>query len=118
MPPSNETETDGLAVAVVLTLELAKIARVLVRLDHVARFIVNANHSIIRPAEKLRVADCVTDRIRLGYHNRPNRNKLSVIVRVKYWQIIADNLSKVGWSWGCVSAVDSHCRGRTTSLFT
>jgi hypothetical protein len=30
---------------------------------------------------------------------------------VKYWEIIADNLSKAGWSWGCVSAVDS--RGRT-----
>jgi hypothetical protein len=29
---------------------------------------------------------------------------------VKYWEIIADNLSKAGWSWGCVSAVDS--RGR------
>jgi hypothetical protein len=47
MPPSNETETDGLAVAVVLTLELAKIASVLVRLDHVASFIVNANHSMM-----------------------------------------------------------------------
>ena len=32
-------------------------------------------------------------------------------VRVKYWEIIADNLSRAGWSWGCVSAVDS--RGRT-----
>jgi hypothetical protein len=21
----------------------------------------------------------------------------------KYWEIIADNLSKAGWSWGCVS---------------
>jgi hypothetical protein len=31
--------------------------------------------------------------------------------RVKYWEIIADSLSKAGWSWGCVSAVDS--RGRT-----
>jgi hypothetical protein len=30
---------------------------------------------------------------------------------VKYWEIIADNLSKAGWSWGCVSAVDSN--GRT-----
>jgi len=29
----------------------------------------------------------------------------------KYWEIIADNLSKAGWSWGCVSGVDS-C-GRT-----
>ena len=30
---------------------------------------------------------------------------------MKYWEIIADNLSKAGWSWGCVSAVDS--KGRT-----
>jgi len=29
---------------------------------------------------------------------------------VRYWEIIADNLSKRGWSWGCVSAVDSHGR--------
>jgi hypothetical protein len=26
---------------------------------------------------------------------------------IKHWEIIADNLSKAGWSWGCVSAVDS-----------
>src|SRR5438094_7844465 len=31
--------------------------------------------------------------------------------RVKYWEIIADNLSKAGWSWGCVSALD--LQGRT-----
>jgi hypothetical protein len=31
---------------------------------------------------------------------------------VKYWELIADNLSKAGWSWGCVSALD--CNGRTT----
>jgi hypothetical protein len=30
---------------------------------------------------------------------------------VKYWEIIADNPSKSGWSWGCVSAIDSN--GRT-----
>ena len=30
---------------------------------------------------------------------------------MKSWEIIADNLSKAGWSWGCVSAVDSE--GRT-----
>jgi hypothetical protein len=30
---------------------------------------------------------------------------------MEYWEIIAHNLSKTGWSWGCVSAVDS--RGRT-----
>ena len=32
--------------------------------------------------------------------------------RVKrYWEIIADNLSKRGWSWGCLAAVD--LQGRT-----
>jgi hypothetical protein len=30
---------------------------------------------------------------------------------VKDWEIIADNLSKAGWSWGCVSALDAN--GRT-----
>jgi hypothetical protein len=27
------------------------------------------------------------------------------------WELIADNLSKAGFSWGCASAIDSH--GRT-----
>jgi hypothetical protein len=30
---------------------------------------------------------------------------------VRYWEIIADNLSKAGRSWGYVSALD--CKGRT-----
>jgi hypothetical protein len=30
---------------------------------------------------------------------------------MKYWEISADNLSKPGFSWGCVSAIDSN--GRT-----
>ena len=30
---------------------------------------------------------------------------------MKYWEIIADNLSKAGWSWGVVAAID--CQGRT-----
>jgi hypothetical protein len=30
---------------------------------------------------------------------------------MKYWEIIADNLSKAGWSWGSLSAVDRE--GRT-----
>jgi hypothetical protein len=37
--------------------------------------------------------------------------KRDTIHRVKYWETIADNLSKAGWSWGCVSAIDS--KGRT-----
>jgi hypothetical protein len=28
--------------------------------------------------------------------------------RVKFWEVIADNLSKAGWSWGCVATVDSN----------
>jgi hypothetical protein len=31
-----------------------------------------------------------------------------------HWEIIANNLSKAGWSWGCVSAIDSS--GRTISI--
>ena len=30
---------------------------------------------------------------------------------MKSWEVIADNLSKAGWSWGYVSALDS--QGRT-----
>jgi len=33
---------------------------------------------------------------------------------MNYWEIIADNLSKAAFSWGCVSAVDSG--GRTILL--
>ena len=29
----------------------------------------------------------------------------------RYWELIADNLSKAGFSWGCVATVDAH--GRT-----
>jgi hypothetical protein len=39
------------------------------------------------------------------------RTKAAESSPVKYWEIIADNLSKAGWSWGCVSAVDAE--GRT-----
>jgi hypothetical protein len=30
---------------------------------------------------------------------------------MRYWEMIADNLSKAGWSWGCFSAINSN--GRT-----
>jgi len=33
---------------------------------------------------------------------------------VKDWEIIADNLSKAGWSFGCVSALD--LEGRTICI--
>jgi hypothetical protein len=37
--------------------------------------------------------------------------KSGLTSRLPCWEIIADNLSKAGWSWGCVSALDSE--GRT-----
>jgi len=30
---------------------------------------------------------------------------------MKYWEIISDNLSRAGWSWGCIPTVDRE--GRT-----
>ena len=47
-------------------LPLFEIARVFVRYYHVASFIVNANHSIMRAAAKLRVVNCVADRVWLS----------------------------------------------------
>jgi hypothetical protein len=41
----------------------------------------------------------ITLSLACGEQKRHNR-------RVKYWETIADNLSKAGWSWGYVSAVD------------
>jgi hypothetical protein len=38
------------------------------------------------------------------------RKGATLDTRLKYWEIIADNLSKAGWSWGCVSAIDSNGR--------
>ena len=35
----------------------------------------------------------------------------------RYWEIVADNLSKAGWSWGYVSAIDSE-RGEQSGLLT
>jgi len=33
----------------------------------------------------------------------------------RYWEIVADNLSKAGWSWGYVLAIDSE-RGEQSGL--
>jgi hypothetical protein len=44
-------------------------------------------------------------KIRLG-----NYHVLEQIERMEHWEIIADNLSKAGWSWGCVEAIDRDVR--------
>jgi hypothetical protein len=56
---------------------LFELAGLLVRVDHVARLIVNANHSIMRAAEKLRVPDCVRDCIRLAVPQATERGSKS-----------------------------------------
>jgi hypothetical protein len=38
-------------------------------------------------------------------------NVIARVVAPEYWENVADNLSKAGWSLGCVSAIDSN--GRT-----
>jgi hypothetical protein len=49
-------------------------------------------------------------RFRLNHAASMDSRPASTINR-KYWEIIADRVGKGGWSWGCVSAVDSN--GRT-----
>jgi hypothetical protein len=44
-------------------------------------------------------------------HCRVERKTGRIRFVKRYWEIIADNLSRAGWSWGCVSAIDSN--GRT-----
>jgi hypothetical protein len=49
----------------------------------------------------------------MARHRKANQTE-QLSFRVKYWQIIADNLIKAGFSWGCSSESDS--TGRT--IFT
>jgi len=65
VPVSSETE-DKFEDAMEKTASspLPEIARVLVRLDHVASFIVNANHGFVRPAVMQRIPNYVVDRVR------------------------------------------------------
>ncbi|PYL09933.1 MAG: hypothetical protein DME33_02755 [Verrucomicrobia bacterium] len=51
---------------------------------------------------EIHIASLVNGTFRVLRHGNDRRFS----IRVKYWEIIADNLSKAGWSWGCVSAMD------------
>jgi len=44
--------------------------------------------------------------------SKPTDIIMSAIARnwMKNWEVIADNLSKAGWGWGCVSTIDSNGR--------
>src|SRR5439155_26505267 len=43
-------------------------------------------------------------------HCRVERKRGRIRCVKRYWEIITDNLSKAGWSGGCVAAVDSDGR--------
>ena len=47
----------------------------------------------------------------IAFWRCPVESKKGRILPVKYWELVADKLSKAGWSLGWVSAVDS--KGRT-----
>jgi hypothetical protein len=47
---------------------------------------------------------------KLGMSDRNRDNLLVGEPPKRVQEIVADNLSKAGWSWGCVSAVDSSRR--------
>jgi hypothetical protein len=42
--------------------------------------------------------------LRCSNTNRLNGEavKRVIFLAMKYWEIIADNITKAGWSWGCV----------------
>jgi len=54
-------------------------------------------------------AKMIKNRIRITVVACPvnNNSLIWVTWRMTYSEIIADNLNKAGWSWGCVSALDS-----------
>jgi hypothetical protein len=73
VPVSSETE-DKFEDAMEKTASspLPEIARLLVRVDHVASIIINADHSIMGTAVKLGKADGLLIAFGPAYHSRPN----------------------------------------------
>ena len=69
---------------------LFELARVLVRLDDVASFIINVNHCVVRTAQKLGVVDCTADCVWLAvpqpteWQHVGNEIKAAMI-----WKIVA-----------------------------
>jgi hypothetical protein len=53
------------------------------------------------------VVACIIATVHVSLCRCDVAHKTGRIRRVKRdWEIIADNLSKAGWSWGCVAALD------------
>ena len=59
-----------LSLGIIMLSKLVAIASVFVCFYHVASFIVNANHSIMRTAVKLCVVDCIADCVLLAIPQR------------------------------------------------
>jgi hypothetical protein len=55
-------------------------------------------------AAMMSVVAAVIDPVHIIFGIPVWRAKRAESRRVKYWEIIGDNLSEAGWSWGCVSA--------------
>ena len=71
-----------------------EVASVLVRLDHVAGIIVNANRCALRPTVELRIYDCVLDCVRLAIASRTN-GSLSEIIAVAALRLNAYGTMKI-----------------------
>ena len=66
----------------------------LVRLDHVASFIVNADHGALWPTVELRIHDCVLDCVRLDVASR-TKGSLSEIIAVAAVRLNAYGTMKI-----------------------
>jgi hypothetical protein len=53
-----------------------EIALMLVCFDHVSRCIVNPNHNIMSPTEKLRISDCIPDSVRFTLPQPTERERI------------------------------------------
>jgi hypothetical protein len=73
---------------------------VLVRLDHLAALL-KTRITASQPSLSYRRTEITRSMLPL---------ELKILIsserEIKHWEIIADNFSKAGWSWGCVSAVE------------
>src|SRR6266550_3683269 len=61
-------------------------------------------------ARQIRLSSRANRKILRRFFGQHRSERGTIQPRVKYWEIIADNLSEAGWSWGCVSAIDSNWR--------
>jgi hypothetical protein len=74
-------------------LPLFEIAFLLVGFDHVARFIVNADHSLMRPTVEVRLTDALLPAFGSTYHSPPNGSASEI--RSRHDDLYGADLEKV-----------------------